>query len=204
MDCSTPGFSVLCPSLSPRVCSNSCPLSQWCHPTVLSSVIPFSSCLQSSPESGSFSMDTPCPIVIGWELLLVEKEVLIPWHFQPALNVGRAGSGGQGKGCRCCLLEVCQGSIAVPWHGPQGSGQGTNSTCFPECVQVKFCYLFLGSLPLSGEFSHCPSPNRHQCSTYHSALSIHSTCHTSLAKWPYFGIYSGFHFRGSWGFARLS
>ena len=34
-----------CPLLSPRVCSNSCPLSQWCHPTISSSVIPFSSCL---------------------------------------------------------------------------------------------------------------------------------------------------------------
>ena len=38
-----------CPSLSPRVCSNSCPLSQWHHPTISSSVILFSSCLQSFP-----------------------------------------------------------------------------------------------------------------------------------------------------------
>ena len=43
-----------CPSPSPRVCSNSCPLSQWCHPTVSSSVVPFSSCLQSFPASRSF------------------------------------------------------------------------------------------------------------------------------------------------------
>ena len=42
-----------CPSPSFRVCSNSCPLSQWCHPTILSSVILFS-CLQNFPESGSF------------------------------------------------------------------------------------------------------------------------------------------------------
>ena len=45
-----------CPSLSPYVCSNSCPLSQWCHPTISSSVIPFFSCPQSCPASGSFSM----------------------------------------------------------------------------------------------------------------------------------------------------
>ena len=45
-----------CPSPSPRTCSNSCPLTQWCHPTILSSVIPFSSCLQSFSESGSFQM----------------------------------------------------------------------------------------------------------------------------------------------------
>ena len=40
-----------CPS-SPRACSNLCPLSWWCHPTILSSVVPFSSCLQSFPASG--------------------------------------------------------------------------------------------------------------------------------------------------------
>ena len=45
-----------CPSLSPGVCSNSCPLRWWCHPTISSSVIHFSSCLQSFPASGSFPM----------------------------------------------------------------------------------------------------------------------------------------------------
>ena len=44
-----------CPSPAPRVYSNSCPLSQWCHPTISSSVIPFSR-LQSFPVSGSFPM----------------------------------------------------------------------------------------------------------------------------------------------------
>ena len=44
-----------CLPLSPGICSNSCPLSQWCHPTILSSVIPFS-CLQSFLVSGSFLM----------------------------------------------------------------------------------------------------------------------------------------------------
>ena len=43
-----------CPSPSPRACSNSCPSSQWCHPTISFSVILFSSCLQSFPVSGSF------------------------------------------------------------------------------------------------------------------------------------------------------
>ena len=45
-----------CPSPTPRVCSNSCPLSWWCHPTISSSVISFSSHLQSFPASGSFQM----------------------------------------------------------------------------------------------------------------------------------------------------
>ena len=46
-----------CPSPSPRVCSNQCSFSWWwCHPTISSSVIPFSSCLQSFPASASFPM----------------------------------------------------------------------------------------------------------------------------------------------------
>ena len=45
-----------CPSPTPGVYSNSCPLSQWCHPAISSSVIPSSSCLQSFPASGSFQM----------------------------------------------------------------------------------------------------------------------------------------------------
>ena len=45
---------VCCPSPTPRACSNWCPLSRWCHPTISSSVIPFSFCLHSFPVSGSF------------------------------------------------------------------------------------------------------------------------------------------------------
>ena len=45
-----------CPSPTPRACSNSCPSSRWCHPTISSSVVPFSSHLQSFPASGYFPM----------------------------------------------------------------------------------------------------------------------------------------------------
>ena len=45
-----------CPSPTPGVHPNSCPLSRWCHPAISSSVIPFSSCPQSFPASGSFPM----------------------------------------------------------------------------------------------------------------------------------------------------
>ena len=45
-----------CPSPTPGIYSNSCLLSRWCHPTISSSVVPFSSCLQSFPASGSFQM----------------------------------------------------------------------------------------------------------------------------------------------------
>ena len=45
-----------CPSLTPGVYPNPCPSSQWCHPAISSSVVPFSSCPQSFPASGSFPM----------------------------------------------------------------------------------------------------------------------------------------------------
>ena len=47
---------LLCTSPTPGACSNSCPLRRWCHPTISSSVIPFSSCFQSLPASESFPM----------------------------------------------------------------------------------------------------------------------------------------------------
>ena len=46
-----------CPSPTPRACPNSCPLTWWRHPTISSSVVPFSSCFQSFPASGSFPMN---------------------------------------------------------------------------------------------------------------------------------------------------
>ena len=51
MDCNTSGFPVL-----HYLCSNSCPLSWWCHPTISSSAAPFSTCPQSSPASGYFPL----------------------------------------------------------------------------------------------------------------------------------------------------
>ena len=48
-----------CPSPTPGVHPNPCPLSQWCHPTISPSVVPFSSCPQSFPASGSFQMSQP-------------------------------------------------------------------------------------------------------------------------------------------------
>ena len=50
-----------CPSPTPGAYSNSCSLSQWCHPTISSSVVPFSSCPQSFPASGSFQMSQLFP-----------------------------------------------------------------------------------------------------------------------------------------------
>ena len=57
MNCSTPGLPVH--HQLPEFTQNSCPLSRWCHPAISSSVVPFSSCPQSLPASGSFPMSQP-------------------------------------------------------------------------------------------------------------------------------------------------
>jgi len=54
----THGLQLPCPSSTPGAYSNSCPSSRWCHPTISSSVVPFSSHLQSLPASGSFPMSS--------------------------------------------------------------------------------------------------------------------------------------------------
>ena len=70
-----------CHSLSSRVCSNSCPLSQWCNPTISSSVAPFSFCLQSFPASGSFQRYKEGSFTGEFHLLLLgrKEKVKVPF-----------------------------------------------------------------------------------------------------------------------------
>ena len=79
-----------CPLLCPRVCSNSCPLNQWCHPTILSSVIPFSSCLQSFPASGSFPMNRFFASG-GQSIGTSVSESVLPMNIQDRFPLGWTG-----------------------------------------------------------------------------------------------------------------
>ena len=76
-----------CPSPSPKACSNSCPLSWWCHPTILSSVIPFSSCLQSFPASGYFLM-SPLFAWGGQSIGASASASVLPMNIQDWFPVG--------------------------------------------------------------------------------------------------------------------
>ena len=82
-----------CPSLSPRICTNSCLLSQWCHPTTSSSVVPFSFCLQSFPVSGSFLVSQPFASGVHrfgasrkYSSLLKPLEFLDSWSHSPVFQ----------------------------------------------------------------------------------------------------------------------
>ena len=72
-----------CPSLSPTAYSNSCPSSQWCHPTISSPVVPFSSCLQSFPAAGSFHMSQF--FVSGDQSIGASASVISPSHEHSGL-----------------------------------------------------------------------------------------------------------------------
>ena len=80
-----------CPSLSPRVCSNSCPSSQWCHPTISSSVALFSSCSQSFPASGSFPMSWPFASGGQKSIGVSVSKWVLPMNIQDWFPLGLTG-----------------------------------------------------------------------------------------------------------------
>ena len=81
---------LLCPSPTPRACSNSCPSSQWCLPTISSSVVPFISCLQSFPASGSFQMSQFFPSG-GWIIGVIASASVLPMNIQDWSPLGWTG-----------------------------------------------------------------------------------------------------------------
>ena len=107
-----------CPSPAPRVYSNSCPLSQWCHPTISFSAVPFSSHLQSFPASGSFHMSqfvTSC----GQSWVSASTSVL-PMNIQDWFPLGWTGwISWQFKGLSrvfSSLLQHHSSKASILWH----------------------------------------------------------------------------------------
>ena len=103
-----------CLSPAPRAYPNSCPLSRWCHPTISFSVVPFSSCSQSFPASGSFQMSQaftsgrprllqkPC-----WRNQCLPSLLLSGWNFLFWLNLFACWNLFFGILSPCCLFLNC-------------------------------------------------------------------------------------------------
>ena len=131
---------VSCASLYPRACSNSCPLSQWCHPTISSSVATFSSCPQSFSASGSFPVSglfTSGGQSIGASalasVLLVNIQGLFPWELTDLLAV---------QGTLKSLLQhhILKASIVWGSYGPTLTSvhdywKNRNFDCLGLCQQ---------------------------------------------------------------------
>ena len=108
-----------CSSPTPGVYPNSCPLSRWCHPTILSSVFPFSSCPQSFPASGSFKMSQLFTSG-GQSIGISASASVIPMNTQDWAPLGWTGwISLQSKG----LWEAYTGILACPSTSlcPQGA-----------------------------------------------------------------------------------
>ena len=108
-----------CPSLSPRICSNSCPLSQWCHPMISSSVIPFSSCSQSSPQSGSFQMSQY--FASGGQSIGVSTSAsVLPMNIQDWFPLGWTG-----------WISLLSKRLLEPYPTPQFKSINSSALSFP-------------------------------------------------------------------------
>ena len=128
-----------CPSPPPGVHTNSCPLSQWCHPAISSSVIPFSSCLQSFPASGSFQVSQL--FASGGQSIGVSASAsVLQWIFRTDFLYGLVGSPCSSKASVLLdFISTCSSKGLPWWSGGWGSvlpvqgalisipGQGTRS-----------------------------------------------------------------------------
>ena len=105
-----------CPSPTPRTYSNSCPLSQWCHPTISSSVIPFFFCLQSFPASRSFPMSQFFPSG-GQSIGVSASASVLPMNIQDWFPFGLTGwISGQSKGLSRVFKSINSSSTTVQKH----------------------------------------------------------------------------------------
>ena len=99
----TTAHQLPCPSSTPGACSDSCPSSQWCHPNISSSIVPFSSCLQSFPASGSFLMSHF--FTSGGQSIGVSASTsVLPMNTQHWFPLGLTGLILQSKSSQECFL----------------------------------------------------------------------------------------------------
>ena len=127
-----------CPSPSPRACSNSCPLSWWCSPTISSSAAPFSSCLQFFPAPGSFPVSRLLASVgqsIGgqlfrWNLYFYLEDCVAETEVSLYIYAAHEESTLQRDGC-CFGIQ-----------GPCDVDSITSLRCFKSLV-TRYVFLYL-------------------------------------------------------------
>ena len=103
------------PSPTPRTCSKSCPCSWWCHPTISSSVVPFSSCLQPFPESESFQM-SPFFASGGQSIGASASASILPKNIQDWFPLELTGLISLQSKRISSLLQHHSSKASVLWH----------------------------------------------------------------------------------------
>ena len=123
-----------CPSSTPGACSNSCPLSQWCHSTVSSSVFPFSSCLQSFQASGSWKDTNESVFRTRWPKY---------WSFSFSISPSKEYSGLISFRMDSLDLLAVQGTLkSFLQHHSSKASILQHSACF--MVQLSHPYMTTG------------------------------------------------------------
>ena len=148
-----------CPSPTPGVHPNPCPSSQWCHPTISSSVVPFSSCPQSFPASGSFQMGL---FESGSQSIGVSASTsVLPMNIQDWFPLGwTAWISLQSKGLSKSLLQHYSSKASILWcsaffivqlsHPSMTTGKTRALTRWISIGKVMFLlFWFFQFLPLS-------------------------------------------------------
>ena len=123
-----------CPSPTPRACSNSCPLSRWCHPAISSSVIPFSSHLQSFPASESFSNESV--LRIRWPKY---------WSFSFSISPSNEYSGLISFRMDWLDLPAVQGTLKslLQYHSSKASVLQCSAFYRHDWVTITFSHLYI-------------------------------------------------------------
>ena len=104
-----------CPSLIPRACSKLCPLSWWCHPNISPSVVPFSTCLQSFPASGSFPMSQV--VASGGQSTGASVSTsVLPMNIQDWFPLGLTSLISFVQGNLKSLLQHPSSKASILWH----------------------------------------------------------------------------------------
>ena len=130
---------LLSPPLSSRICSNSCPLNQWCYLTIFSSATRFSLCLQSLPASGSFPVSQF--FETGWQSIEVSASAsVLPMNIQGWVPLGLTG-----------LISAVQGTLKslLQHHSSKASSQ----TAWVQTLHLSLSVWPSTSCSVSSDFS---------------------------------------------------
>ena len=145
---------LLCPTPSLGVYSNSCPLSRWCHPTILSSVIPFSSCLQSFSASQSFQMSQF--FNIRWSKY---------WSFSFSISPSNEYSGLISSRMDCLDFLAVQGTLKSLLQHSSKASILRCSAFFTLVMYKRVHYRFFTLGPVAKTpLSQCKRPRFNPCS----------------------------------------
>ena len=135
-----------CPSPTPGVYSNSCPSSQWCYPTISSSVVPFSSCLQSLPALRSFPMSqffASCGQIIGASasvsVLPMNIQDWFPWGLTGWISLQSKGLSRVFSNTTIQERQYFSAQLSLwskPFYIPTNSAQCSNSFAFSPAFVI--------------------------------------------------------------------